>query len=423
MDVSSLISPDLLKNLTSSEAIKAFGEQLLNKAKDKVVAAVKGKIQEIEDKILALKKAEIQFKIDHRKELIRLKTLHKGKEITDHEYEVAVRIENTHYEEGLKAYKELKQKLKDDLKKELKDRRKKLKEDLKKLKQKRTKLTAEQKKARAKARKAKLKKLAKNAAKTLAPIVAMYLAEELIKVISQRSKLEQIVIVVNAYIDKVNQQYDPKTFKIATQLRDNAINLINNSIKKLKGIQDAILQIDLYISIFTIIVAILSAIPVPTAVPPGIGVPVSVITRIVNQLQKAVKLIASLAVISAVALALLEKEVSALQDLIDQLHAINQSIDDKAAQLDQNDLTSLIDSIGYSGNDYPEYKGFKFAIKEEQTLGASQAVVVKGIKRHYAVAINRDGSEVVRSENSFTQDPQVLVDSVKIIIDQQNLQG
>ena len=57
MDVSSLISPDLLKNLTTTEAIKAFGDQLLNKAKDKVVAAVKGKIQEIEDKILALKKS------------------------------------------------------------------------------------------------------------------------------------------------------------------------------------------------------------------------------------------------------------------------------------------------------------------------------------------------------------------------------
>jgi hypothetical protein len=128
-------------------------------------------------------------------------------------------------------------------------------------------------------------------------------------------------------------------------------------------------------------------------------------------------------VISAIALVLLEKEVSALQDLINQLHAINQVLDDKAAQLNQEDLNSLIDSIGYTGNDYPEYKGFKFAIKEEQTLGAAQAVVVKGIKRHYAVAINRDGSEVVRSENSFTQDPQVLVDSVKIIIDQQNLQG
>jgi hypothetical protein len=423
MDVSSLISPDLLKNLTSTEAIKAFGDQLLNKAKDKVIAAVKGKIQEIEDKILALKKAEIDFRIDHRKELIRLKTLHKGKEIKDDEYETAVRIENIHYEEGLKAFKELKQKLKDDLKKEIKDKKQKLKDDLKKLKQKRTKLTAEQKKARSKARIAKLKKLAKNAAKTLAPIVAMYLAEELVKVISQRGKLEQIVIVVNAYIDKVNQQNDPKTLKIATQLRDNAINLINNSIKKLKGIQDAILQIDLYISIFTIIVAILSAIPVPTAVPPGVGIPVSVITRIVNQLQKAVKLISSLAVISAIALVLLEKEISALQDLINQLNAINQVLDDKAAQLNQEDLNSLIDSIGYTGNDYPEYKGFKFAIKEEQTLGAAQAVVVKGIKRHYAVAINRDGSEVVRSENSFTQDPQVLVDSVKIIIDQQNLQG
>ena len=76
-----------------------------------------------------------------------------------------------------------------------------------------------------------------------------------------------------------------------------------------------------------------------------------------------------------------------------------------------------------TGNDFEMYKGFKFAIKEEQTLGAQQAIVIKGNKRRYAVAINRDGTDILRSELSFTLDPNDLIDQLKLIIDQRNLQG
>jgi hypothetical protein len=66
------------------------------------------------------------------------------------------------------------------------------------------------------------------------------------------------------------------------------------------------------------------------------------------------------------------------------------------------------------------YKGFKFQIKEEQDA----RFVVRGtIKRRYAVAINRQGVEVLRSEYSFTLDPNDLVDQLKLVIDRQKLQG
>jgi len=68
---------------------------------------------------------------------------------------------------------------------------------------------------------------------------------------------------------------------------------------------------------------------------------------------------------------------------------------------------------------FPSYKGFKFKIKEEQ----NQAFVVKGNKRRYAVATDRDGVEVLKSDFSFTLDPNDLVDQLKLIIDQRNLQG
>jgi hypothetical protein len=68
---------------------------------------------------------------------------------------------------------------------------------------------------------------------------------------------------------------------------------------------------------------------------------------------------------------------------------------------------------------FPPYKGFKFKIKEEQ----NQAFVVKGNKRRYAVATDRDGVEVLKSDFSFTLDPNDLVDQLKLVIDQRNLQG
>jgi hypothetical protein len=85
--------------------------------------------------------------------------------------------------------------------------------------------------------------------------------------------------------------------------------------------------------------------------------------------------------------------------------------------------TNLTNSLRTNIDQFGEYKGFKFKIKEEQTLGAQQAIVVKGNKRHYAVAINRDGVEVIKSDYSFTLDPNDLVEQLKLIIDQQNLQG
>jgi len=88
-------------------------------------------------------------------------------------------------------------------------------------------------------------------------------------------------------------------------------------------------------------------------------------------------------------------------------------------QPDNQQLTGLeqIPSLQDQAN---LYKGFRFQIKEEQ----DPRFVVRGtIKRRYAVAINKQGVEVLKSEYSFTLDPNDLVDQLKLVIDRQNLQG
>ena len=63
------------------------------------------------------------------------------------------------------------------------------------------------------------------------------------------------------------------------------------------------------------------------------------------------------------------------------------------------------------------YNGFRFALKEE----FNSHYVVQGHKRRYAVAINNAGTEVLKSESSFTLDPNVLIEQLKVSIDSLNL--
>jgi len=421
INISSVISPDVLKNISNAAVIKTFGDQLVNKAKDKIISVVEGKIGELEKKIEDIIKKTVTLGIDHSTELKRLEVLHKNKQLTDEQYNEAVATENAAYDLAIKNFEDEKTKLKEDLVKIISGPYEKLKaERLKRknrVKQKRNKNKAE----RTKARRNLAIKVAKNAAKTLAPIIALQLTNQLIAVISQREKLETLVNQVNDYITSANT---PETIQIAINLRNNTITLINNSINKLQSIKKVTEQITLYITIFSLIVAILSAIPIPVAVPPGIGIPFNLITKIVKTLEKANKLIASLSVVLAICTVLLENEISKLNELILKLKEISQVLDQSAlSNLNDQELSDLTSSLLSNVDQFGEYKGFKFKIKEEQTLGAQQAIVVKGIKRHYAVAINRDGVEQLKSEYSFTLDPNDLVEQLKLVIDQKNLQG
>jgi hypothetical protein len=410
LNVGSVVSPDVLKTISVSTAIKTFGDQLVNKAKDKVISVALGKVQTLENQIEEIVILKTKVWSDHGTEMKRLEILLKEKQITQEQYDKSVEIENISYQKKLDGLEELDAKLKKDLKNIIADPYAKIKEKFNLRKLKKNKRKSKNKAERAKARRDLRKKVYKNAKKTLAPIIALEIANKLSSILSQRSKLEELVDQVNTYIDTANT---PETTTIATNLRNNTIALINNSISKLQNLQNTINQINTYIAIFGAIVAVLSAIPIPTAVPPGIGVPVNLITRIVQTLEKANKLVISLNVILAIATISLENEVEKLNELILKLKNVN------LTGLDSQQLADLTASIYNNTDQFPPYKGFKFKIKEEQ----NQAFVVKGNKRHYAVATNRDGVETLKSEYSFTLDPNDLIDQLKLIIDQRNLQG
>ena len=418
INVGAVISPSILKTISSSTAIKTFGDQLVNKAKEKVISVASGKAQTLKDQIQEIITLSIKVGIDHNTELKRLDVLLKEKQITQEKYDKAVIKENEAYQQKLDDLNALSLKLNEDLAKIIADPLAKIKFLKNKRRVKKGNRVARNKAERAKARRDLAKKVAKNAAKTLAPILALQLAKQFASVLSQRAKLEELVDQVNAYIEQANT---PETIAIAINLRNNAVTLINSSIRKLDNLQKSISQISTYIAIFTAIVAVLSAIPIPTAVPPGIGIPVSLITRIVKSLNKAALLIASISVVASIANTILENEIIKLNDLIERLKAVNVLLDGQAnLNLNEQQLADLSNTfLPITDGEFPPYKGFKFKIKTEE----NKTFEVKGNKRRYAVAIDRDGVEVLKSELSFTLDPNDLIDQLKLVIDQRNLQG
>ena len=410
-NISSVISPDVLKTISTSAIIKTFGDQLKDKAKEKVIAVNRNKTGELEAERDQLIEDKRQAGINHENELKRLETVYKNS--SKEKYDKAVIKENEAYDLQQKSFELKITKINKDIDDINLDPYKKIKEDRKKRKALRQEKRAKNKQRDTQSKRDLNKKVIKNAAKTLAPIIALQIANQLSSIISQRSKLEELVDQVNAYIDTANT---PETTTIATNLRNNTVALINNNIGKLQSLQTTLDRISTYLTIFGAIIPLLNRAAPLTVIstPPLTPIPGMVPhDELRNKKQRLERLVLALSAVLAIAVILLENEVNKLNELILRLKNINLN------GLNSQQLSDLTSSIYNNVYEFPPYKGFKFKIKEEQ----NQAFVVKGNKRRYAVATNRDGVEVLKSDFSFTLDPNDLVDQLKLVIDQRNLQG
>jgi hypothetical protein len=235
----------------------------------------------------------------------------------------------------------------------------------------------------------------------------------------RNKKIEELVDSVNNVIDNIQSKEDVKK---ATLLRNNAIRIIRENEAKINSIKGTLERIALILSILDIILFladILLPIPVPSPAP-------DVVTPSKEKFRKkyelAVEIITSLIAAIAIIGSLLDRIIEELEDQKERLKEIDAFFDEPSnlAAFDRTDLDKALAAISPSGNfgDLGTgYKGFRFALKEEN----DSKFIVAGNKRRYAVALNRDGNEVLQSSRSFTLDPDILIEELKLIIDQQNL--
>jgi hypothetical protein len=430
-NIASLANPNTVSTLKSIQSPKAFGDQLTNVAVQQLIkAATESTLYKLQKEKADLIREGIELDIKHQlniqqieknhtpaKKVVNGQTVDIPPVLSDDEYRKALANEEKNYLDSKKDLQERKDKNQEDINDYLKDPFKKQKEERQKRKEANKRLVRKNDADRKKAQKAKRDSILKNATKTLVPILTLLLTDKIAELISQNDKIQKLVDDTNALIIEANQSGDPIKLSNAKIARDNAITVIQNNENKITKIRDQINRISIYINIFSLIVAIISAIPIPTSVPPGAGIPVSLIITLVKILQRASTIINELSAYLPIILVSLQKAIDILNDLKAQLLNINGQLD-TAATSGSSDLLLNTGEGGITLGIFPEtYKKFKFAIEEEN----NPKFIVRGYKRHYAVAIDTNNVKVLKSELSFTLDPNDLIDQLKLIIDRENL--
>jgi hypothetical protein len=217
------------------------------------------------------------------------------------------------------------------------------------------------------------------------------------------SKLDDIVEDVNNDIKNVKTKQDVDKVKVK---RNNALIIIGQNERKLAEIRSYTEVLTIVSFILTILVQALSFLP-PLAI-------TGATIRLINKLEVLLSKIAPFLPILLLVVIKLEENLAEIKA---KLQNVSDILDSNIENLSPTEIQDLLKTsdLGYL-NGY-DYKDFKFHIKEEN----NPDFVVKGNKRRYAVAVNKDGNEVLKTKPSFTLNPPVLVEELKLQIDQKGL--
>lgn len=231
----------------------------------------------------------------------------------------------------------------------------------------------------------------------------------LTKLSKEVGNLELMVESVNSIISNIKTRSD---IERAKRLRNNALRLLNSAEKRLKLIEKIVKTINRVLRILNIALRILRIAALLPAAPKAL------LVVLINLID----IVSALLIILTATQNTLNKLIYKVQELKRRLKEIGDIIDNKLSdplldltELDVFNITT--GNFGKLGILDTTYKGFRFVIKEENNT----KFVVQGYKRRYATAINLDGNDVLIGEPSFTLDPDVLVEQLKLIIDERDL--
>jgi len=181
------------------------------------------------------------------------------------------------------------------------------------------------------------------------------------------------------------------TFNI---LKGGCLNEIYSFESKLLQINNNINNINKIITIFSNIIRVLSIFPLTSS-----------ISNIINNAKK---IIDGLTLLIKILIPLINNLLSELDYEKKRLN-----INEDSKLIEQNNIKlGIVEGV--------EYKGFKFFIKEDNN---PKYIVDEVYRRRYAVAIDSKGKEIIQSDYSYTLDPNVLIEQIKLEIDRQNLKS
>jgi hypothetical protein len=264
-------------------------------------------------------------------------------------------------------------------------------------------------------------------------------------------KIENLVDKVNDFIRKIQNEGDITKARL---LVSNAKLIIEQNRSQLKKIKQIVDVAQLLLPILDVILALFKINPIPTTF-----ATVGITTLAANKDKKLedikLALVVLLGIISQILAELLrdldyqESRLLPIDDLLtnnpesllpesdtgpdpsmsnplSSADSTNSSVGDKFnAKNSLDPIEDLLDKYSSkevlgNGLGYLEgydYKGFRFFVREE----INPKFVVKGNKRRYMIAKNKSNQEVLQSSYSFTLEPDVLAEELKLLIDQKGL--
>ena len=267
--------------------------------------------------------------------------------------------------------------------------------------------------------KAKIKKALKQIIRSQGPaaiilVFGFILSNQVNKLSQTVSKLNELVDKTNNIIRNATTKADLEKAKIA---RDAALVSLKSAEDQVNQFNRTIRSISTTLTILSLTISVLTAIPyTPYQISP-IGI------KTTRTIAKYAPIVISLNILLQIALGTLSRFKATIQYERSRLLPLGKILDDP--NITPQEARDLLETsgAGLDGGLGPilgvEYKGFTFSILEED----DPRFVVAGNKRRYAVALDRSGFIALQSEPSFTLDPEVLIEELRLEIDKRRLEA
>ena len=422
-NISSLVNSNTLNTLSSVIRPKSFGDQLSNN-NEKIVNSSLGKKQELQLELKKLDAKESEEKVKYGKILNDLfnqfqPTPPTKATLTFEQYEKEKIEAEVLYTNIIIEIDFQKNEIDKQIQDISNDPYKNIKNSTKRREVRNNRKIQRAKNKENKEKKVLSKKVLQNLSKTIASLVSLQATKLLFSIVFNNKKLQELIDDTNTIIDSATTQ---DAINNARVIRNSTLAIIINNERKLDSLNKIV---DNANKVVTILNIALTAIILLFTIPKPFGLGPTMPTPIANKVKKFQDLVVALNILISIIKGIIDSKLNELNDLKSQLNQLNDVLDNTLINnLSNEQLQAFINEQRNLQSKFSEYKGFKLEIREEETLGAQQAVVVRNnIKRKYAVALDKDGVPVLKSDFSFTLDPADLIEQLKLIIDSNNLQA
>lgn len=256
----------------------------------------------------------------------------------------------------------------------------------------------------------------KAAIKALAKAAALYTIARLLN--RQLQRLSKIVQQLTELVDKVNDQIESIQTKQDVQkariTRNAALAELNKAERQITVVRNTIKTLETIATVLSLLLSVALLIPIPPFAP----------AKVTEKMINAKLTLDAITILLGINRQALDDLIAEVQYQRSRLLPISDIIDQAIDNnLTPEEISNLLDRLGNLGQLGPidgiSYRGFTFAIYEEE----DPRFVVAGNKRRYAVALDRSGFIRLRSQSSFTLDPDVLIEELKLQIDEQNIEA